>query len=156
MILNDTRFFSTSFAVHCWLVWCVGLPQSFFTVHDECGSTFVESLSQKKKSTHSEILFDLSSLAFWPIYIQSIYTLRMNYILEASFILSFIPRPSLSAHCAPVTTPSMGFCIAVNNCFQMLMPCYHSHLDHPFICQVLHCHVLWVLVVLVVVVVMVV
>jgi hypothetical protein len=77
----------------------------------------------------------------------------MNNILEASFILSFIPRPSLSAHCAPVTTPSMGFCIAVNNCFQMLMPCYHSHLDHPFICQVLHCHVLWVLVVLVLVLV---
>jgi hypothetical protein len=29
IILNDTRFFSTSFAVHCCLVWCVGVPQSF-------------------------------------------------------------------------------------------------------------------------------
>jgi len=28
-ISNDTRFFSTSFAVHCCLVWCVGVPQSF-------------------------------------------------------------------------------------------------------------------------------
>ena len=36
IILNDTRFFSTSFAVHCCLVWCVGVPQSFFTVHNEC------------------------------------------------------------------------------------------------------------------------
>ena len=29
VILNDTRFFSTSFAVHCCLVWWVGVPQSF-------------------------------------------------------------------------------------------------------------------------------
>ena len=36
IILNDTRFFSTSFAVHCCLIWCVGVPQSFFTVHNEC------------------------------------------------------------------------------------------------------------------------
>ena len=36
IILNDTRFFSTSFAVYCCLIWCVGVPQSFFTVHNEC------------------------------------------------------------------------------------------------------------------------
>ena len=59
IILNDTRFFSTSFAVHCCLVWCVGVPQSFFTVHNECGSTFVEPLKSKKKyETTSEILFE--------------------------------------------------------------------------------------------------
>ena len=39
IILNDTRFFLTSFAVHCCLVWCVGVPQSFFTVHIVSGST---------------------------------------------------------------------------------------------------------------------
>ena len=39
IILNDTRFFSTSFAVQCCLVWCVGVPQSFFTVHNECMCT---------------------------------------------------------------------------------------------------------------------
>ena len=38
IILNDTRFFSTSFAVHCCLFWCVGVPQSFFTAHNECGT----------------------------------------------------------------------------------------------------------------------
>ena len=60
VIFNDTRFFSTYFAVHCCLVWCVGVPQSFFTVHNECGSTFVEPLKSKKKyQTASEIPFEL-------------------------------------------------------------------------------------------------
>ena len=59
VIFNDTRFFSTYFAVHCCLVWCVGVPQSFFTVHNECGSTFVEPLKSKKKyQTASEIPFE--------------------------------------------------------------------------------------------------
>ena len=59
VIFNDTRFFLTYFAVHCCLVWCVGVPQSFFTVHNECGSTFVEPLKSKKKyQTASEIPFE--------------------------------------------------------------------------------------------------
>ena len=47
IILNDTRFFSTSFVVHCCLVWCVGVPQSFFTVHNECGTKNLAPLGKK-------------------------------------------------------------------------------------------------------------
>ena len=51
-----------SFAVHCCLVWCVGVPQSFFTVHIvSCGSDsryLNHSKSKKKIETSSEILFE--------------------------------------------------------------------------------------------------
>ena len=60
VIFNDTRFFSTYFAVHCCLVWCVGVPQSFFTVHNECGSTFLNHSSQKK-NMKPPLKFPLSS-----------------------------------------------------------------------------------------------
>ena len=56
IILNDTRFFSTSFAVHCCLVWCVGVPQSFFTVHNECGHQDLGTTKSKKIS--AEIPFE--------------------------------------------------------------------------------------------------
>ena len=60
IILNDTRFFSTSFAVHCCLVWCVGVPQSFFTVHNECGTKILAPLKSKKNfQTSAEIPFEL-------------------------------------------------------------------------------------------------
>ena len=70
VIFNDTRFFSTYFAVHCCLVWCVGVPQSFFTVHNECGSTFVEPLKSKKKyQTASEIPFECKDYRHSPLWL---------------------------------------------------------------------------------------
>ena len=64
IILNDTRFFSTSFAVHCCLVWCVGVPQSFFTVHNECGTKILAPLKSKKNfQTSAEIPFEPRPLA---------------------------------------------------------------------------------------------
>ena len=59
IILNDTRFFSTSFAVHCCLVWCVGVPQSFFTVHNECDCYNRQSLMSKFRNFELEILFSI-------------------------------------------------------------------------------------------------
>jgi len=46
-----------SCVVHCCLVWCVGVPQSFFTVHIVSGSTTrtlacVEELLFSKKAWH--------------------------------------------------------------------------------------------------------
>ena len=78
VIFNDTRFFSTYFAVHCCLVWCVGVPQSFFTVHNECDSTFVESLKSKKKyETTSEILFESLNSYSWQLKSRN-----QNFLLE--------------------------------------------------------------------------
>ena len=58
VIFNDTRFFSTYFAVHCCLVWCVGVPQSFFTVHNECDSNsrFLNTESRKTNSNREQFL----------------------------------------------------------------------------------------------------
>ena len=85
VIFNDTRFFSTYFAVHCCLVWCVGVPQSFFTVHNECGSTFVEPLKSKKKyQTASEIPFEHISRSLGRDFCQQHGLLRAGQRLQHS------------------------------------------------------------------------
>ncbi len=50
IILNDTRFFSTSFVVHCCLVWCVGVPQSFLRSIMNVMPIYWNHSSQKKIS----------------------------------------------------------------------------------------------------------
>ena len=59
IILNDTRFFSTSFAVHCCLVWCVGVPQSFLRSIMNVMSIYWHHSSQKKISK-PQLKFPLS------------------------------------------------------------------------------------------------
>ena len=50
IILNDTRFFSASFAVHCCLIWCAGVPQSFLRSIMNVNPIYGVHSSQKKNS----------------------------------------------------------------------------------------------------------
>jgi hypothetical protein len=109
IILNDTctRFFSTSFVVHCCLVWCVGVPQSFFTVHNECGTKILAPLKSKKNfQTSAEIPFN--KLRFFLRFFKRFLMLLM-YIHVILRILSVLTLSS-TFHCS-----ASKIFIALNN-----------------------------------------
>ena len=110
IILNDTRFFSTSFAFHCCLVWCVGVPQSFFTVHNECEPHIWGSLKSKKKiETSFEIPFPLSRRSDRSDPVVGHFLTSLSYTFEGPkmmydliitfvFILYILPSSVLCLH----------------------------------------------------------
>jgi hypothetical protein len=95
IILNDTRFFSTSFAVHCCLVWCVGVPQSFLRFIMKVNPIYGVHSSQKKNSK-PQLKFPLSDADS---------TIDRNHIFDSFHSLL---KPAILTCCARISRTTLA------------------------------------------------